>query len=315
MARPKKAVTESATVETQDIVPVDPLELRVMKNVAGVLETNIGQLEAYVNAKLEEYKPELYMGDADMAKKDRAELNNAKKTLSQARINLMRELMKPYADFETRCKALERSIDTASGQLDVIVKEKEEKEKALKRMRVQELWLSKDFSLFPLEKIFSPKWLNKTAKEADILAEMDAAIAKTYKDLKTIEQVAEVCDAETVKAFYLDSLDIGAALDYGETLVRNREIARKEAAEREAREHAAQIARQEQEQRREMERMAKDAPVMSMAADALELTEEQRKPAVKDWVVSMQATDAQLNQLKAAMNALGIVYDVKELSF
>ena len=81
----------------------NPLELVVTKNVVGALETNIEQLEVYVTSKLEEYKPELYKGDAVSAKKDRAELNNSKKFLANTRINLMRELMKPYSDFETRC--------------------------------------------------------------------------------------------------------------------------------------------------------------------------------------------------------------------
>ena len=297
MARPRKIATETEKAEATDIVVVNPLELKVTKSVVGVLETNIGQLENYVSAKLEEYKPELYMGDADMAKKDRAELNNAKKVL-----------MKPYAEFETRCKALEKSIDTASGLLDEIVKAKEEKEKDLKRMRVNELWLSRNFSLFPLEKIWNPKWLNKTTKESDILLEMEEAITRTYTDLKRIEMVSEICDAETVKAFYLDCLDIGQALEYGESLVRNRETVKKEAAERELREHNA-------EQRHELARMARNEPVMSLAADALDLTEEQSKPAVKDFVISVQATEQQLNQLKAAMNALSVVYSVEELKF
>ena len=117
----KKKIAEEMENATE-IVPINPLELRVTKNVVGILETNIEQLEAYVTKKLEEYNPESYFGDADMAKKDRAELNNAKKVLSQARINLMRELMRPYSDFETRCKNLEKMIDGASAKLDEIVK-------------------------------------------------------------------------------------------------------------------------------------------------------------------------------------------------
>ena len=80
------------------------LQLVVTKNITGVLETNIAGLELYVDEKLKSYTPETYLGDADAAKKDRAELNNAQKLLSQSRIQLMKELMKPYADFEARSK-------------------------------------------------------------------------------------------------------------------------------------------------------------------------------------------------------------------
>ena len=90
---------------------MNDLTLCVTKNVAGVLETNISALEEFVKNKLEEYNPANYAGDADSAKKSRAELNNAKKELSAARIKLINELMKPYSDFETRCKNLERMIE------------------------------------------------------------------------------------------------------------------------------------------------------------------------------------------------------------
>ena len=74
------------------------LQLVVTKNVTGVLETNISTLENFVDEKLKNYTPELYNGSADSAKKDRAELNNSKKFLTQSRIQLMNELMKPYEE-------------------------------------------------------------------------------------------------------------------------------------------------------------------------------------------------------------------------
>ena len=144
------------------------LQLVVTKNITGILETNIDGLEKFVDDKLKNYTPELYLGDAETAKKDRAELNNSKKFLSQSRIQLMNELMKPYSDFEARCKALEKKIDMASGKLDEIVKARESEEKAKKQNEIKNLWNSKNFSLVPLEKIESKSWLTKTAKLADV---------------------------------------------------------------------------------------------------------------------------------------------------
>src|SRR5574344_2390833 len=116
------------------------LQLVVTKNVTGILETNIDGLEKLIDNKLKSYTPELYNGNADKAKKDKAVLNNSKKFLTQTRIQLMNELMKPYADFETRCKTLEGKIDTASKRLDEIVKAKENEEKAKKQNEIQNLW-------------------------------------------------------------------------------------------------------------------------------------------------------------------------------
>lgn len=308
MAR-KKAEVET---EVDVISDLNPLELKVIKNVVGTLETNIEQLEIYVTNKLEEYKPELYSGDADSARKARAELNNAKKVLTQTRINIMKKVMKPYEDFELRCKALEKNVDSASGLLDAIVKEKEEQEKKLKRMRCEELWLSRDFALFPLEKVFNPKWLNKGTKESDITDEMDAIIDRTYKDLKTIEKFGT--DADTLKAHYLISLDIGETLDYGEELAKKKELAEEEARNREQREHDEVIKKQHEELVRESWESVERQPMEDLAAQALGM-KEPPKPVTKEFVISIKATDDQLYKLKMACNALGIAYSVEELTF
>lgn len=305
----KKKITDEKETATE-IVPINPLELRVTKNVVGVFETNIEQLEAYVTKKLEEYNPESYFGDADMAKKDRAELNNAKKVLSQARINLMRELMKPYSDFETRCKNLEKMIDGASGKLDEIVKVRDEEERTKKKIRIIEIWNSRNFTLFPVEKIFNPKWLNKTCKESEIIAEIDAGIAKVYDDLKKIEKYAEPCDVDTVKSYYLDCLDIGESLDYGEQLVKNRKIVQQEAAEREEREHNEIVEQQRKEEYRENINREHNENLADLASVALDLPKEseQKKTVYKEYTVTISATEEQVNRLKSAMTALGIAY-------
>ena len=312
MAKRKTTVKTEPIAEQAELMVLNPLELKVTKNVVGVLETNIEQLETYVNAKLEEYRPELYLGDADMARKDRAELNNSKKVLSQARISLIKELMKPYEDFETRCKALEKKIDEASGQLDSIVKEKEEQEKTAKKIRCEEIWLSKNFVLFPLEKIFNAKWLNKTTKESEISNEMDSIIERTYKDLKLIERFGT--DADTLKAHYLISLDIEETLGYGEELSKTRELAEQEARERDEREHNQQIAKQQQELVQESLDEIKDEPMADLAAQALGLPANEA-PVIKEYVLSIKATKDQLMKLKSACNALSIVFSCEELTF
>lgn len=292
----------------------NPLELVITKNVVGVLETNIEQLENYVNSKLEEYKPELYSGDAVSAKKDRAELNNSKKFLSTTRINLMRELMKPYSDFETRCKNLEKKIDLASNALDEIVKAKENEEKAVKRENINAIWQLKNFNLVPLDKVFNQRWLNKTCTTDEISAEMDALIERIYKDLKTIERFEE--DSETIKAHYLICLDIGDSLDYGEELRKKRKLAEQEKATRAEREHNEQIEQQKKEVVEETRNLTKreNSASSSLASEALGI-EQQTEKTVKEFVVTVKATDEQLLKLKSACNALGIEYSIEELTF
>ena len=180
-----------------DKKPAENLDLVVIEKSAGTLETNIDELEKFIDARLEDYTPDKFKGNADSAKKKRAELNSGREKLKRSRIDLINELMKPYSDFEERCKTLEKKIDKASAALDEIVKTKENEEKENKRKKIELFWKTKEFDLFPLDKIFNEKWLNKTYKESDILDEMDSVIERTYKDLKTIEKFD---DADTLKA-------------------------------------------------------------------------------------------------------------------
>lgn len=291
-------------------VPAKTLELVVTNKSVGFLETNISALEDYVEEKLKEYEPENYMGDADLAKKDRAELNKAKDKIARARKDLIAELMKPYEDFEDRCKALEKKIDNASGLLDEIVKVKENEEKESKRKKIALFWETKNFTLFPVDKIFNPKWLNKTYKESDILDEMDAIIERTYKDLKVIERYSD--DAETLKAHYLMNLDIAETIQYGDELQRQKEIAQKELEGREDREHEQKIRQQEKELYQEEKQQSKDNLVSNLVDEALGIVS---KPQKKEFVVTVKCFDEELLKLKAAMNALGIEFSVQELTF
>lgn len=298
----------------EDVKPAESLDLIVIEKTAGTLNTNIAQLEKFVDERLKDYDPDKYSGDADTAKKKRAELNNAKKKLTQSRIELVRELMKPYEDFETRCKALEKKVDTASGYLDKIVKTKEQEEKDAKRNTIELIWQTKNFDLFPLDKIFNEKWLNKTYKESDIIAEMDAVIAKTYKDLKTIESFSDIADV--LKAHYLMCLDISDTLDYGEELKKQNEIAQREKAERAEREHEEKIRQQKLETYAEQEDVERNAEVSDLSSLALQSAGYEAPVEMrKEYVISIRCLDDELLKLKASMNALSIEYSIKELAF
>ena len=301
-------------VINEEIKTAESLDLVVIEKTAGTLDTNIAELEKFVDERLKEYDPKNFEGDADLAKKKRAELNTAKQKLTRSRIDLVKELMKPYEDFENRCKALEKKVDTASGYLDEIVKAKEQEEKDNKRKTIELLWATKNFDLFPLDKIFNPKWLNKTFKESDIIAEMDAVIAKTYKDLKTIEGFSDIADV--LKAHYLICLDIGDTLDYGEELKKQNEIAQKEKAEREQREHEEKIRQQTLETYAEEEEKEQNAPVADLASLALSQTgHEAPKEIRKEYVFTVKVFDSELIELKKTLNNLGIEFSVQELSF
>ena len=305
---------KNVEVVNEEVKAAESLDLVVIEKTVGTLNTNIEQLEKFIDERLKDYDPKNFEGDADLAKKKRAELNSAKQKLSRSRIDLVRELMKPYEDFENRCKALEKKVDTASGMLDEIVKIKEQEEKDAKKNTIELLWQTKNFDLFPLDKIFNPKWLNKTFKESDIIAEMDAVIEKTYKDLKTIESFSDIADV--LKAHYLMCLDIGDTLDYGEELKKQNEIAQKEKAEREEREHEEKIRQQKLATYAEEEEKEQNAPIADLASLALSQNgHEAPKEIRKEYVFTVKVYESELTDLKKTLNNLGIEFSVQELSF
>lgn len=300
----------------EEIPETTELELIVINKTVGSLNTNISRLEELVNIRLEDYSPDKYTGDADSAKKDRAELNKAKEAIAVSRRKIIDELMKPYSDFEERCKALEEKIDTASRALDEIVKQKENEEKEAKRQRIQLYWNSKNFELFPIERVFNSKWLNKTFKEADITREIDSVIERTYKELKAVEKYCELNgiteSADILKANYLVSLDMTSTLEYAEQLQKKKELAEKEAVERDDREHKEKLEKQFAETAKEAKKVESSKYVDEIVAMSNGEPVEEKS---REYVISVKCTKDELVQLRCSLDAIGIEYSVQELDF
>lgn len=243
------------------------LSLVVKEKTAGSLITNIELLEAMVSEKLLEFTPENYNGDADAAKKDRALLNASKKTLSAERIKIIKELMKPFEEFETRCKSLEKNIDAAALALDEIVKAREAEEKRVKMERIKTFWGCQNFELVTLDKVFDDRWLNKTMKDKDVFAEIEKKIGDIYAGIKTIEQFG--VEVETLKPIFLETLDIGKTIEQGNRIKENRERLEREEAERKQREETAKLREAQQELAKEEVKVQRDEKQVDLAAQAL----------------------------------------------
>jgi hypothetical protein len=280
------------------------LSLVIVEKKAGFLTTNIEKLEAFVLERLEEYKPENYQGDADAAKKDRAELNSAKKQIADERIRIMKELMKPFDEFVERCKGLEKNIDGASKALDEIVKLREQAEKETKRAIIEEYWRIKAFELVPLDRVFDQKWLNKTAKIADVKKEIDGVIEKIITDIKTIEAFG--VDVDTLKPLYLETLDLGTTIARGNAMKQNRERLEKEKAERAEREKKEAIQEAQKELIKEEEKAQHESLAENLASQATG-TESETDP-IESFRVEFTGKRSALFRLRQYMLSEGITY-------
>ena len=212
----------------------NPLSLIIKEKTLGNLVTNAKDIKAYVEEKLKEYSVDNYDGDAKQAAKDKAEINAAIKTLNDRRIALEKEWNMPFAEFKNIISETCDMMKTASGKLDVIVKAKEEEEKAQKKAQIIELWNGKNFNLVPLDRIFNAKWLNKTTKLAAVDAEIDTIIKNITGDLASLDAFGE--DTAILKDLYLSTLNLQQTLNKGAELKANRERLAQLEAEKKARE-------------------------------------------------------------------------------
>ena len=212
----------------------NPLSLIIKEKTLGNLVTNAKDIKAYVEEKLKEYSVDNYAGDAKQAAKDKAEINAAIKTLNDRRIALEKEWNMPFAEFKNIISETCDMMKTASSKLDVIVKAKEEEEKAQKKAQIVELWNGKNFNLVPLDRIFNAKWLNKTTKLAAVDAEIDTIIKNITGDLASLDAFGE--DTSILKDLYLSTLNLQQTLNKGAELKANRERLAQLEAEKKARE-------------------------------------------------------------------------------
>jgi hypothetical protein len=264
---------------------------------------SIDGLEAYVNETLPNYAPDKYTGDADAAKKDRAVLNGGLKQIADARKQIIAKAMEPFKLLETRMKTLEKQMENGSAALDAIVKEKEIAEKDAKKNLCLKIWNDKGFTLIDFELIFDIKWTNKTTKLEDVSKEIDTIINRIKTDIKTLEALP---DADTLKAIYLQSLDLSYAMNEAAQLKANRERATAEAAARAAAEQREQIVSQYHEETVEYFEQQKEEKPVTLAAEVLGV--EPDIDPITTYSLEFTGRKSDLIAMRTYMSEHGITY-------
>lgn len=284
-----------ATTTTTAVQPLteQSLALNVLDLTFGTLTTNALQLHDYVAATLERYTPENYSEDnVDQAKADRAILNKAAKELNDRRIQIEREWNAPLAEFKGIVGDTVKMISEGSAKIDAVVKGVESKAKAEKRAAIEQLWERKGITLLPLSKLWDDKWLNKTKRLPAIEKEIGEKLLKIEAELDTLAAV-DTEDGDTLRAYYLDCLDLQRTLAYSATLKANRQRLQEEQARRQA-EGQAQATRETY-----VAPTAEPAPTAYEAPEAV-------IPEVLERTMVVRGTREQLIDLAEYMKASGI---------
>ena len=222
------------------------MELRVQKpTFPEIIQFNFEELKQEITKKSADYMNLVYGDDQiQEAKKDRATLNKFVKALSDERIKIKKECLKPYEDFETKIKELDGIVNAAIRNIDNQVKGYEEKKKAEKLDGIKNFWNSCTLP-FPIkfEQIFDPKWLNATVSMKSVQTQIDELLAKIDSDLATLENLPEF--SFEAKDVYKTTLNLQEAIKEGARLAEIQK--RKQEQERLAAERKAEMERQKAE--------------------------------------------------------------------
>lgn len=191
-----------------------------------VIEFNFEELKAEIMARTEKYANLVYTEEQiNDAKKDLATLRKFLKALSDERINVKNECLKPYEPFEGKIKELSVIVDKSISNIDTQVKNFETAEKEEKRNQINEVFIGiNPYEWLSLTQIFNDKWLNKSVKMASVEAEIKDKLQKIVADLNTLANLPEFgFEAAEV---YKSTLDINRAISEGKRLA---EIQRRKA--------------------------------------------------------------------------------------
>ena len=221
------------------------MELRVEPvTFPEVIQFNYEELKAEITSKVEMYKNLVYTGSDQIkdAKADRAALNKLIKAMSDERIRIKKDCLKPYEEFERKIKELTDIVNEPVQLIDKQIKEYEQTLKEEKRKEIEALFETIGFQAFvKLEMIWDEKWLNASVSMKSIEEKMRDRMYQISTDMLTLNRLSEYA--------------FEAVAVYKETLDMNRSIAEAQRMSDIAKQKAETEARKKQEE----ERRAKEA--------------------------------------------------------
>lgn len=262
-----------------------------------VIGFNFEELKAELTARLDYYNSLVVTEDTiKEGKAERAKLSKLREAVEAKRKEVKRDYMAPYNDFESKVKELVAIIDAPIAAIDGQLKAFDDLRREEKRAEIQKTYAAlvpaEMQTILPLERIFDPKWLNATVKIKAVEEGLAAMVQQTEDDLQVLDMV-EPEFAAAVRARYMETLSIGAALRYKQTLV-----AAAEAAKRRAEAMAApmEVPAQEPE------------PVQEVPAAPVEPDLEEEPVKLYRLRLEFRLTKDQANALKHFLEASNIDY-------
>lgn len=241
---------------------MEELKLEIISPNEGQFLKKIGwnkdEIKKAVISITEQYKGLAYTEEQlQEAKKDRAMLNAMKKDISDRRIQVKKALLEPYDVFESEVKEVVALIDEPIEMIGKQIEAYEDKVREEKNTALAQFFsenIGELSEVVSYDRIFNPKWLNKTASLSSCKAEIQKIIDDINTDLAAIISSVDEKYQVFAKDYYLQhGFNLSKALGEANRI---QEMDKKAEADRKAREEAE---RQREEARKEAERAKEEA--------------------------------------------------------
>ena len=277
----------------------------------GTIGGNFEELKTALKAELEVYKNMVFTEEAKPeARKAVANLRKLKKSMNDKKLEVKKNFMVPYTDFEAQVKELDKLIDEPinfiSGQIEEFERKRVEERKKLISDIYTEIITEHDTvaEYLPLQRIYDSKWENSTTTRKTIKEGIMKHVEHVEKDLATIRSMESEFEDKGI-AKYKTTLELSDALTTMNQYQKQKEdiLRRQEEEARRAAEEEKRKAEDEVHKAAEGEQKA-DTPVQEEPI-AQETVKEEKfiepKPVTNTVVYEIVADPFQIVQLEAFM--------------
>lgn len=284
-------------------------EMKVKAPQTQPIVFNYEELKEDLTTALADYKNRVYTEDTIAeAKEDKAKLNNLKKALNDERIARKKEFEEPFKVFENQVKDLCVMIDEATSGIDSQLEIYElnriaEKKDAIKSM-FDEIASGYDINFITLEKVYNPKWENKTVTDKTIATEITAAFDKAINDLAIIGKLPSYAFEAT--EVYKSTLDLNKAIAEGERMAKIAEAKKQAEIEAQKRAEEARLRAEEEAYRKAKEAEALMEKATEVTPEAAEPTPEPATEPTYEFSFKVRITMEKALALKDFCTANGI---------
>ena len=328
----------------KDAVPMDDEKAIIIKTDAqlGTIDDNFEELKVAVSKKVMKYQG-LVFADEDIkeAKTTKAELKKMIDTIEDNRKAIKRKWNDPYVEFEKKVKEVISLIEKPMLDIDVQIRDFEERRKAEKETAVRYAMEYQLSGIIGDNQEFirgagiswDDRWLNATMSMTQVGADISAQISRMIQDINSIQ---DICEGDPMLnellIEYQNTKNLALTLQKRKAIVAQRETVRKmqEAAElrkkalEEAEADRQRMLAQQAQARREQE----EAPLAINVADTptevgenvgfdndyeevepeIPASPQPARSSLFSVTFSVEAGMEDMGKLIAFMNSLGITY-------